>query len=132
VDEIERTESPFQQERLDDDTLSETSESSLEEYDSSLIKGLAALSTIKQDDNMDVTGVSSIRSLYISDLSGYKHMIANQMAAVSLHSLLSSYFSLNQLMSLVNYQKVSAWSKFINKVVPIKIVKSNIFILLII
>jgi hypothetical protein len=113
---------------LNDSPFNETSsDSESEEDDSSLIKSLSLLSAAKQDEDVD-EATSSSGNLQISDLSGYKYMIANQMAAVSLHSMLGKYFSLNELMSLVNYQKVSAWSKFLDKVRPIKIVKSNSYI----
>jgi hypothetical protein len=110
---------------LNDSTFTEnSSESESEEYDSNLITRLSLLSPVKKDESVDDT--SSSRNIYISDLTGYRYMIANQMAAVSLHSMLGEYYSLNELMSLVNYQKVSAWSKFLDKVRPINIVKSKI------
>ncbi len=56
--------------------------------------------------------------VYISDLSGYKIVIARQLAALSLHALLGDKFSLNELMRLAKAPKPTMWSKLVEAMRP--------------
>ena len=108
-----------------DDHISESS-SSEEEYNN-IEPGL--LSPLNQDD--DTYGITNTRNIYISDLSGYKSMITKQLAAISLHALVSEFFTFNELITFVSHHKVSVWSKFLGKIRPIistqkQLIKSNI------
>jgi hypothetical protein len=63
--------------------------------------------------------------IYVSDLTGYKLVIARQLAAVSLHALLPS-FSLNELMKLARPPKQTVWSKLVQVMKPSLGSKKNI------
>lgn len=94
-----------------EETISESSSS--EEDRNSIITVLS----FKQEDDADY--ISHARNIYISDLSGYRSMITQQLAAISFHALVSQHFTFNEIMAFVNHPKVSVWSKFLGKIRPI-------------
>ena len=125
----ETSDAPENQLNLDESSSVSSSESSLPAKDDNIINhgrfiGLEIVNNIYGDSNA--------RNVYISDFTGYKFMITRQLAAISLHALVSEYFSFHELMGFVNHKKVSVWSKFLEKVRPIipsqkQQIKSNIF-----
>ena len=62
---------------------------------------------------------SKSKAYYISDLSGYKLVIARQLAALSLHALLADEFTLNDLMKLAKSPKRTIWSKLVQVMNPV-------------
>lgn len=50
---------------------------------------------------------------YLSELSALEHFIVRQMAVVCLHPLLEEYYSLDELMELVEMRKLSIWEKVV-------------------
>ena len=60
------------------------------------------------------------RTIFISELSGYRLVVSKQLAAVSLHSLLGDQFSLSELMKLAKTPKPTVWSKLVQVMKPHK------------
>ena len=75
---------------------------------------------------LDSEEAPEVSHSYSCDLFGYKLMMVKQLAAVQLHSLISEFFTLNELMKLAKYPKYSIWSKFLEKLRPVVSVKKSI------
>jgi hypothetical protein len=57
-------------------------------------------------------------NICISDLSGYELIIVRQLAVISLHALVSDFFTFRELMFLAKSRKATVWSQILEKVRP--------------
>ena len=56
---------------------------------------------------------SSSNTRYLSELSALEHFIVRQIAAISVHPLLEEFFTLDQLMGIIDMRKATIWNKFL-------------------
>ena len=72
----------------------------------------------RQKEMAGTVNTSKTVNICISDLSGYKLIIARQLAVISLHALVSDFFTFRELMFLAKSRKATVWSKILEKVRP--------------
>jgi hypothetical protein len=58
--------------------------------------------------------------VFLTELSGLQHLAVRQLAALSLHPLMEKYYTLNELLAIIDTPRVSIWSKMIGAIRPQK------------